>query len=237
MRKINPLNLAIILPALNEEAALPLVLADLKHVLPKVPTLGKYEIIVADNGSTDRTVQVAEEGGALVVTARRRGYGSACLRALSAISPHANTIVFMDADHSDFAEDLPVLLEPLQIGTADFVIGARHPVAKGALTPQQRFGNSLACWLIRQLYGFRYTDLGPFRAIRRDVLQALWMRDPAFGWTVEMQIKALKKGARVCEVPVRYRPRIGQSKISGTLLGSIRAGRTILWTIAKSAAW
>lgn len=234
---INPLNLAIILPALNEEAALPLVLADLKRVLPKVPALGKYEIIVADNGSTDRTVQAAEDGGALVVTARRRGYGSACLRALSAVSPHANTIVFMDADHSDFAEDLPALLEPLRAGSADLVIGARRAVEGGALTVQQKFGNALACILIRGFYGFRYTDLGPFRAIRREALNSLSMRDPAFGWTVEMQLKALKKKLRVCEAPVRYRPRIGQSKISGTLLGSFRAGRTILWTIAKSAAW
>jgi glycosyltransferase involved in cell wall biosynthesis len=237
MRTINPMNLAVILPALNEEAALPLVLADLKRVLEKVPALGRYEIVVADNGSTDRTVQVAEEGGARVVTARRRGYGSACLRALSAISPHANTIVFMDADHSDFADDLPSLLEPLEAETADLVIGARRPIEAGALTIQQKFGNALACTLIRWLYGFRYTDLGPFRAVRRDVLQTLKMRDPAFGWTVEMQIKALKRGARVREVPVRYRARIGQSKISGTLLGSLRAGRTILWTIAKSSAW
>jgi glycosyltransferase involved in cell wall biosynthesis len=229
------LNLAIILPALNEEESLPLVLADLRRVLLDFPALGRYEIIVADNRSSDRTVQFAEEGAAHVVTASRRGYGSACLKALSALSPISNTLVFMDADHSDFAEDLPALLEPIQAGTADLVIGARRPIEAGALTLQQKFGNALACSLMQLLYRFRYTDLGPFRAIRRESLESLEMKDPAFGWTVEMQLKALKKGLRVCEVPVRYRKRIGRSKISGTIAGSLQAGMTILWTIAKFA--
>jgi glycosyltransferase involved in cell wall biosynthesis len=233
----DPLNLSIILPALNEEAALPVVLADLRRWLPEIPGMGRYEIIVADNGSTDRTVQIAEEGGATVVTARQRGYGSACLRAIAAVSHQTHVIVFVDADHSDFIEDLAALLEPIQSDQADFVIGVRRPVESGALMPQQRFGNWLACTLIRFIYGFRYTDLGPFRAIRRQALDSLRMEDRAFGWTVEMQIKALQKKLRVREVPVRYRARIGQSKISGTVMGSFRAGRTILWTIAKSVAW
>ena len=233
------MKLAIILPALNEELALPLVLSDLKRVIPNIPDLERSEIIVADNGSTDRTMELAKAGGALVVAARPRGYGSACLKALSTVNPQTDTIVFMDADHSDFAEDLPVLLEPLRKGAADLVIGARRPIEAGALTIQQRVGNALACTLIGWLYGYRYTDLGPFRVIRRDALNSafhagsrLWLdrRNAA-------SKKALKKNLRVCEVPVRYRARIGQSKISGTLLGSFRAGQTILWTIAKSFAW
>jgi glycosyltransferase involved in cell wall biosynthesis len=228
---------SIIIPALNEEAALPIVLAEIRRVISGIQAIERSEIIVADNGSIDRTAQLAQEAGATVVTAHRRGYGSACLRALAAISIQTNVVVFMDGDHSDYAEDLPALLDPILSGAADFVIGARRDVTDGALTLQQRFGNRLACTLIRWLYGFRYTDLGPFRVIRRDILQALGMRDPAFGWTVEMQIKAIKKSARILEVPVRYRPRIGESKISGTILGSLRAGQTILWTIAKSAAW
>jgi glycosyltransferase involved in cell wall biosynthesis len=229
------MNLAIVIPALNEEQALPNVLQSLRQVLPTLSYLTSSRIIVADNGSTDRTADVVYHLGADVVPAPRRGYGSACLAGLSVISAETDVIVFMDGDHSVFAGDLDLLLQPLVENRADFVLGVRRPIDRGALTWTQRLGNSLACFLMHQLYGYSYHDLGPYRAIRWPSLQALGMRDPAFGWTIEMQIKALKNQLRVEEVPVRYRSRIGTSKISGTLLGSLKAGRAILWTVAKYA--
>jgi glycosyltransferase involved in cell wall biosynthesis len=220
----------VVIPALNEEASLPLVLADLPH--PPV-----RRVVVADNGSKDGTARVAQAGGAVVVPAARRGYGSACLAGLAHLRENGppEIVAFVDADYSDHPEELPLLLAPLLSGAADLVIGSRvlGEHERGALLPQARAGNVVACLLIRLLYGHRYTDLGPFRAARWEALERLGMSDPDFGWTAEMQVKALRHGLRVAEVPVRYRRRVGVSKITGTLVGTVRAGYKILWTVLR----
>lgn len=217
----------IIIPARNEALALGQVLAELPRTLI-------HQVIVVDNGSTDGTARIAKEIGALVVREPVPGYGRACLAGIAALEEDIDTLVFLDADHSDYPEQIPQLLAPIARGEADLVIGSRiaHAQAR-SLTLQQRFGNRLACFLIDRLFGFRYTDLGPFRAIRRDALARLHMQDQAFGWTVEMQTKAILHGLRIVEVPVRYRPRIGRSKISGTVRGTIMAGVAIIFTILK----
>jgi len=219
---------AAVIPALNEAASIGLVLGDLPRSLVE-------RAVVCDNGSTDGTASVAAAAGALVVVEARRGYGAACLRALEALEGDPPGIVlFLDADRSDDGTEAAALLAPILEGRADFVIGSRALGAAepGALTPAQRFGNRLAAGLLRLLYGVRTTDLGPFRAIRWESLRALRMRDRDFGWTVEMQVKAARRGLRTVEVPVRYRRRIGRSKISGTFRGTILAGTKILGTIA-----
>lgn len=223
------MRVGLIIPARNEAQALGQVLAGIPRELVD-------ELIVVDNGSTDETAQVARQAGARVVAEPVPGYGRACLRGLATLDPTIEVIVFMDADHSDHPEDLPALLEPIAQGRADLVIGSRVAQAQpGSLTVQQRLGNRLACTLMRWRFGVRYTDLGPLRAIRREALARLQMRDPAFGWTVEMQAKAARAHLRIEEVPVRYRPRIGRSKISGTLTGTVRAGIAILTTIGRIA--
>jgi len=228
MRPIAPPIIGVIMPTRNEAAALPKVLG---AILPKVA-----EVIVVDTASTDGTPEIAAGMGARVVSEPRRGYGRACLAGIAALSPAVDTILFMDADASDRPEDLPRLLAPLIEDGAELVIGARSlDVEPGALTPQQRFGNALACRLIRLIWGIGYTDLGPFRVIRRAALERLQMRDETWGWTVEMQVRAACRGLRVREVPVGYRRRIGHSKISGTLMGTIKAGWKILWVIAVEA--
>ncbi len=220
----------VVIPALNEEASLPMVLRD----LPRPPV---RRIVVADNGSTDETAWVAQEGGAIVVEAPRRGYGSACLAGLDWLRRNdpPDLVVFVDADWSDHPEELPRLIEPILAGEADLVIGSRvlGDREPGALLPQARAGNLVACLLIRLLYGHRYTDLGPFRAILWDALEKIGMADPNFGWTAEMQVKALRHGLRVTEVPVSYRRRVGVSKITGTVTGTLRAGYKILWTVLR----
>lgn len=222
--------LDVVIPAFNEEASLPLVLAE----IPRPPV---RRVVVADNNSTDRTADVAQQGGAEVVPAPRQGYGSACLAALDHVrrTGPPDIVVFLDADHSDHADEIPLLVAPIIEGHADLVIGSRTlgRVERGALTAPQRFGNWLATRLIRLLHGHRYTDLGPFRAVRRSTLGALGLRDRRFGWTVEMQLRALQVGARVCERPVSYRRRVGRSKISGTVRGVLGAGTGILGTILK----
>ena len=224
-----PLRVSVIIPARNEVEALP-------QVLETIPPGLAHEVIVVDNGSSDGTAEVARAGGARVVAEPVAGYGRACLAGLAVLDPTSDTVVFLDADFSDDPRHLPELLAPIAKGQADLVIGSRVALAlPGSLTLPQRLGNRLACWLMRRLFGARYTDLGPFRAIRRAALERLQMRDRAFGWTVEMQAKAARLGLRVAEVPVRYRPRIGRSKISGTLSGTIRAGNAILSTIARLA--
>jgi glycosyltransferase involved in cell wall biosynthesis len=223
----------VLIPALNEAASLPLVLGDLPPV---------RRVIVVDNGSTDETAAVALAHGATVVHEPKRGYGAACLRGLAAVAefveagePPPLVVAFLDADYSDRPELLPQLVRPILSGHAEFVLGSRLQGEReaGAMPPQSVFGNRLACFLMRHLFRARYTDLGPFRAIQYQALQGLGMCDCSFGWTIEMQIKAAQAGLRIVEVPVPYRCRVGQSKISGTFWGSMKAGVKILYTIAK----
>lgn len=226
MNKIS--KISVVIPALNEEESIDLVIRDIPKDLVS-------EIVVVDNGSHDKTAQVAANRGAKVVVEPIRGYGSACLRGVSALDHNTEIVVFIDADYSDYPQDIHILINPLLIGKADLVIGSRllGRREKGALLPQAIMGNKLAVFLIRLFYGFQYTDLGPFRAIRYDALMGLGMSDRDFGWTVEMQIRAIKRGLRVTEVSVRYRKRIGRSKITGTVSGTIKAGVKIMFTIMK----
>jgi glycosyltransferase involved in cell wall biosynthesis len=221
---------------LNEERSLPLVLADL-------PASSIERVIVVDNGSTDRTLDVAREragSGRLprveLVREPERGYGSACLAGIEHLrrTGPPSIVVFIDGDYSDHGEELPSLVGPIAAGEADFVLGSRALGVSepGAVLPQARLGNAFATRLIRLLTGFRYTDLGPFRAIRWESLETLGMRDRGFGWTCEMQIKALRAGLRIREVPVSYRRRVGVSKIAGTLSGTVRAGaKIVFWAL------
>lgn len=220
--------IAAVLPALNEEQALAQVLQELPRCLFDF-------VIVADNGSSDRTAEVARASDAQVVREPRRGYGRACLAALAALPADIDIVVFLDADASDDPSEAARLVDPILRGEADLVIGSRlcGQAQPGSLFWTQRLGNRLAVGLIRFLYGHRYTDLGPFRAIRRASLERLEMRDPNFGWTAEMQVKAVKHGLRVEEIPVSYRRRIGRSKISGTFKGTALAGLKISWTIFR----
>ena len=222
------MSIALIIPALDEEHAIGPLLAGIDRTLVR-------DVIVGDNGSRDATASVARAGGAEVVEVTERGYGAACAGALASLRYDVHIVVFMDADGSDDPADLPSLLAPILENRADFVIGSRALgiVEPGALTPQQRFGNWLATRLIQWIHGHRYTDLGPFRAIRRELLDRIGMQDRRYGWTVEMQVRALQLGARVAEVPVRYRRRVGKSKISGTVSGVLKAGWWILYTIWK----
>jgi len=223
------MDVAVIIPALNEEQAIGQVLAE-------IPPGAVADVIVVDNGSTDNTAAVARSAGARVVNEARRGYGSACLRGMAELR-RPDAVVFLDGDHSDRPAELPSLVEPIAADRADLVIGSRTlgERERGALTPQQIWGNRLACFLLRLIYRYRATDLGPFRAIRYGSLLDLGMSDPDYGWTIEMQIKALKRGLRIEEVPVSYRRRVGESKISGTLRGTILAGYKIITTIFRYA--
>jgi glycosyltransferase involved in cell wall biosynthesis len=221
----------VIIPALNEERSLPLVLRDL-------PRDRIREVLIVDNGSTDDTAAVANRMGATVVHESRRGYGRACLTGIETLArrkPPPEVVVFLDADYSDHPDELVRVVRPIAEGQAEIVVGSRvlGQRAPGALLPQARFGNWLAARLIRWRYGLPVTDLGPFRAIRWETLVRLRMSDPDFGWTAEMQVKAARDGVRYREVPVSYRRRIGVSKITGTISGSVRAGWKILYTIYR----
>lgn len=222
------LRTALIIPAFNEEHSIGLV-------LDEIPRDHADFVIVVDNASSDRTAEVASARGATVLREERRGYGAACLRGIAVTGDDVDVIVILDGDHSDYPEDLSDLLRPIAEDRADFVIGSRvlGRAEKGALPWNQRWGNALACALMRLLFRRRFTDMGPFRAIRRRHLLAFAMEDTTFGWNVEMQAKAVIAGVRIVEVPVRYRRRIGRSKISGTVTGTIKAGTKIIATIFK----
>ncbi|HAX46116.1 MAG TPA: UDP-glucose--dolichyl-phosphate glucosyltransferase [Nitrospina sp.] len=219
--------ISVVIPAYNEEKSI-------GHVLDDLPQDKLIEIIVVNNASSDNTSKVAEEHGARVVDEMRRGYGSACLKGVAELdSP--DIVVFIDGDYSDYPEELEKLVEPIIVGKADFVLGSRMILAesRAALLPQARYGNQLATFLMRVFFRYRFTDLGPFRAIRYNSLKAIAMVDTNFGWTVEMQVKAVKHKLRIMEIPVRYRERIGVSKITGTVSGTFKAGTKIIYTIFK----
>lgn len=220
----NDQNIAVIIPALNEEQSLP-------HVLGAIPRWAD-NVVVVDNGSTDQTAAIARRHGARVVHEPQRGYGGACLAGIGA-APDADVFVFLDADFSDHPEQMDRLVNPVAGGDADLVIGSRTHGRRepGALTYPQQCGNALACLLIRWFWEHRFTDLGPFRAVRAAALECLHLDDRTYGWTIQMQVRALRAGLRVCEVQVDYRRRIGRSKISGTLRGVIGAGTKILCTV------
>ena len=219
----------VIIPALNEEQALPGVLADL-------PPVGG--VWVVDNGSTDRTAEVALAGGATVLREPRKGYGLACQAGIrAALAAGVEVVVILDGDHADRPGDLPRLVDPILAGAADFVLSDRTRGAEaGALLPHQRAGNALAVRLIARATGHRYADMGPFRAIRADHLAAMQLRDPNHGWNVEMQMRAAQAGLRILEVPLPYRPRVGTSKVSGTVRGSVLAGARILRSVWRYRA-
>lgn len=223
--------IGVIIPAFNEEKAVGLVVAEIpKHLVS--------EIVVVDNNSTDKTALVAAEHGATALSEKRQGYGWACTKAIEHFQASASPpdiVVFLDADHSDYPEEMTDVLKPMLESGYDMVIGSRALGQResGSMTPQQVFGNWLATTLMRWFYGIRFTDLGPFRAIRFEKLLALQMSEMTYGWTVEMQVKAAKQGMKCCEVPVNYRQRIGFSKVSGTVKGTIGAGYKILVTIFK----
>ena len=229
---MNP-NILVIIPAFNEEESIEKVIDDIPKDLAS-------EIVVVNNNSTDSTRLKAESAGAIVLDEPQMGYGYACLQGIDYARKkeekcNPEIIVFLDGDYSDFPKEMTELVRPIIEENFDMVIGSRTlgNAQEGALLPQQIFGNWLATKLIRLLYGMKFTDLGPFRAIKFDKLLQLNMADKTYGWTVEMQVKAAKEKFRCTEVPVSYRKRIGVSKIAGTVSGSFKAGYKILWTIFK----
>lgn len=226
-------NIDVIIPAYNEESAIAKVVGD-------IPTSIVREIVVCNNASTDNTAAAAKAAGATVVDEPRPGYGQACLAGigyLKAQKTKPDIIVFLDGDYSDYPEEMRLLIQPIIDDKVDMVIGSRATgeSEQGAMMPQQVFGNWLATKLIALFFGYRYTDLGPFRAITWQALEQINMVDTNYGWTVEMQVKAAKHKLKFVEIPVNYRVRIGTSKVSGTIKGTIMAGYKILWTIAKYA--
>ncbi len=223
---IDDKKIIVIIPAFNEELSLPKVIKDIPSFID--------EIIVANNGSTDNTAEVAEKVGATVVTENERGYGAACLKAIDyIINKNYDIVVFLDGDYSDYPQEMCSVVGPIIKDDIDLVIGSRMlgRKEKGAMLPQAIFGNWLASFLIKLFWKYKFTDLGPFRAIKYDSLLMLNMVDRNFGWTVEMQIKAAKLKMKTTEVPVSYRKRIGQSKVTGTIKGTVKASAKILYLI------
>ena len=221
--------IGVIIPAFNEAAAIAKVIAELP---PQV-----NEVVVVDNNSTDSTASIAKAAGATVLSEKRKGYGYACLKGLDYFRKNTppDIVVFLDGDYSDYPEELTHLIAPISSNTVDFVVGARvkEKREQGALTPQQIFGNWLACFLMKILFNARFTDLGPFRAIRWDTLERLQMSDKTYGWTIEMQLKILRHKIPYKEIAVSYKKRIGVSKVSGTVKGTIFAGAKIIGWIFK----
>ena len=220
----------VIIPAYNEQDSIANVIKDIPAIVD--------EIIVINNNSTDNTLNNAKQAGATVLTESQKGYGYACLKGMDYISKQKvkpDIVVFLDGDYSDYPEELTKLIKPILDDNIDFVIGARVKKLRevGSMTPQQVFGNWLATFLMKLFFGAKFTDLGPFRAITYDKLLALKMEDKTYGWTVEMQLKALKQKLSYIEIPVNYRNRIGTSKVSGTVKGSVMAGIKILTWIFK----
>jgi len=222
----NSLKIVVIIPALNEEAAI-------GRVVREIPPLAN-KVIVVDNGSTDRTAERAREAGACVVHEERKGYGYACLRGMEEVD-NAEVVVFLDGDHSDFPEEMGLLIEPIVAGEADLVIGSRirGRRERGAMLPHSFAANILFSLALHWLYGLKVTDIGPFRAIRYDQLISLNMEEGTYGWTLEMMIKAARRKLQVMEVPVSYRQRIGRSKVSGSLWESLRAGVKMIDTLTR----
>ena len=221
--------ITVIIPAFNEEKSIGKVVSDIPRDLIE-------HVIVVNNNSNDNTVEVAKSAGAIVMDEPRRGYGWACLKGIEKSRElKTDIVVFMDGDYSDYPEEIVKVIAPILEDNHDMVIGSRvlGKREKGSLTPQQVFGNWLATKLIRFFYGARFTDLGPFRAIKSDALEQLKMADKTYGWTIEMQIKASKEKMKFCEVPVNYRKRIGISKVSGTIKGTVLAGIKIIFAIFK----
>lgn len=225
---IDGLRIGVVIPTHNEALALPSVLAAMPDFVDAVA--------IGDFRSTDGTPDIGRRFSAIVVDVPRPGYGAACVAAIAALPP-VDVIVFVDGDAADDLSAMRRLIGPIIEGNADFALGsrARGQRERGALTPQQVFGNWLACTLIQMIWKLRFTDLGPFRAISREAYDSLAMADLDYGWTVEMQIKAARAGLRTVEMPVDYRRRIGVSKVSGTVNGVIRAGTKILWVIGREA--
>jgi glycosyltransferase involved in cell wall biosynthesis len=228
------LRIVVVVPALNEAESIGSVV----NGLTRQDAVRLHRIVVVDNGSTDGTGDIARAAGALVEREERRGYGAACLAGVKAATD-ADIIVLMDGDAADDPDDLARIVEPLVWNEADLVVGSRILgfAESGAMTPQQQAGNRLTCWLIGKIYGWKVTDLGPFRAIRRRNLLHLDMHEMTYGWSTEMMVKAARAGYRYREVPVRYHRRIGQSKVGGTVRGSLLAGRSILLTTLRYARW
>jgi glycosyltransferase involved in cell wall biosynthesis len=225
------MDIIVLIPAYNEENSIGKVLADIPKNLVR-------EVVVINNNSNDATEINAKNGGATVLRENKQGYGFACLKGMDYVrnlTKAPDIVVFMDADYSDYPEEISKLITPIVEGKYDMVIGSRAlgNRARGSMTPQQIFGNWLATFLIKIFYGFTYTDLGPFRAIKWGKLLDLNMQDTTYGWTVEMQLKAVKHQFKITEIPVNYRERIGFSKISGTVKGTILAGYKIITTIFK----
>lgn len=229
MNQIDYSKVFVVIPAFNEEKSIAKVINEIPHVPTK-------NIIVVNNGSTDQTQQVAEAAGATVLLESRKGYGWACLKGCELVEKQkGETIVFLDGDYSDYPEQLVDVVAPIYNDGVDLVIGSRAlgKREKGSMTIPQHFGNWLASKLLKIFYGVNYTDLGPFRAIRLESYKSLCMNDKTYGWTIEMQIKSAQKKQKYCEIPVDYKARIGQSKVSGTVKGSVMAGIKIIFAVFK----